>query len=281
MCVNKTYAKGTVEYRETDPQTGAAISEGLYDKSKTPAEPILENGKAVDFPHLDGNQITDLNNLITGKDEKDFVIEHSGPHAADKTFKVGSEEELKAKLKEMKADGKLPAIVEVNTGNSPFWGENVSLNPGSFAPKAGANGEHVVTVTDYDEKTGKVSLDNQWGKGRDHIGASGISTGDLYGATLPPGSQETIDTLKRDVQWNRDHNNINTSKELELLRQENVAGQLSNDDFKTQAAQTMDEAQKRWSAKGTGVDDVERKQAEEYYAKIDKVLNQPRIIHMN
>jgi hypothetical protein len=276
----RTYPKATVEYRQTDPATGEANGEGLYDKSKNPPERIMENGQPVDQPHLDGNQITDVSNLITGKNEKDFVIEHSGPEAADKTFKVGSEAELKDKLKSMKEHGELPAIIMVNIGNAPFWGENVSLKPGSLPPKSGVNGEHVVTVTDYDEKTGLVSLDNQWGKGRDHIGASGISTGDLYLATMPPGNQETIDTLQRDVKWNRDNHSINTSKELELLRQENVGGKLSEADFRSQADKTMDSARKRWHANGTKEDDIERKQAEENYAKIIKTLDRPRIIHM-
>ena len=173
----------------------------------------------------------------------------------------------------------MPAIIEVNTGNPPFWGENIKLTPG-FIPKTGENGAHVVTVTDYDEKTGLVSLDNQWGKGRDHIGGSGISTGDLYIATMPPGSKETIEILQRDVQWNRDHHTINTSKELELLRQENAGGQLSDGDLKVQLDKTMEDAGRRWQANGTGPEDVERKQAEENYAKIIKTLEKHPIINM-
>ena len=100
----RTYPRGTVEYRQTDPITGAENGEGLYDKSKHPAELILENGRPVNHPHVDGNQITDLSNTITGRNDKDFVIEHAGPHAADKTFKIESEQQLKDKLADMKEE---------------------------------------------------------------------------------------------------------------------------------------------------------------------------------
>jgi len=266
-----TYPKGTVEYRETDPVTGQLNGEGLYDKSKNPPQLITDYGKPVNHPHIDGNQITDVSNTITGRAEKGFVIEHSGDGQAEKTVKVSSEQELKDKLKEMKENGQLPAIVMVNTGNSPFWGENVSLKAGAL-PKSGAHGEHVVTITDYDPKTGIVSMDNQWGKGRDHTGGSGISTGDLYIATLPPGSPETIGILERDVKWNRDHDTVNTFKELELLRQKKEGQRLTEDEYKEQVEKAMEDARKRWAAKGIKEDDVERQQAEEQYAKIQKSL---------
>ena len=41
----------------------------------------------------------------------------------------------------------------------------------------------------------------------------------------------------------------------------------------------MDDAQKRWKANGTTENDVERQQAEEYYAKINKSQEDIHFVH--
>ncbi len=92
------------------------------------------------------------------------------------TVQVSSEKDLRDALINIKQAGHLPAIIRVHTGNEPF----LSDQGGTLSRSKGV--WHVVSVTAFDEQTGKVSIDNQWGKSSDHQ----MKIGDLYNATLEP-----------------------------------------------------------------------------------------------
>src|SRR5262249_23807100 len=89
---------------------------------------------------------------------------------------VHSDEEMKQALAQLKQEGKLPVIISVNTGNEPFWTDSGAGAAG------GSGGGHVVTVTDYDEKTGIATMQNQWGSFSSHD----VSAHDLFLATKSP-----------------------------------------------------------------------------------------------
>lgn len=126
-------------------------------------------------PALGASDLKDITDQITGGTADGFVIENQikgGPN----TMHVGSEQDLKDVLVKMKKSGDFPAIIRVHTGNEPFLtdqGGGLSRSKGVW---------HVVSITAYDEQSGKVWIDNQWGKSSDHV----MKLSDVYKATLEP-----------------------------------------------------------------------------------------------
>jgi len=177
----------------------------------------------ADSPGLNDDQIVGASNIITGQNEKDVMIEHKKlltTKSETGTISDGSavtliatENQLNDKLAELKKNGKLPIIIGVHTDNEPFFTDGGGNTAG------GSGGGHVVCITDYDEHyPPKVSIDNQWGSKADHFGKKEITVHDLYLATCKPDDPGTLAELENTVKWNRDHNQIETSKELQLLR---------------------------------------------------------------
>ncbi len=147
-----------------------------------------------DSPHLSPIPLPDIAQQITGKSADTMVIANSAyPGVSGKGIAlVNNVDSFHQKLselskgKEKRNDGsevsKLPIILCVHTSKQPFSGSEDEGGSG------GTKGSwHVVTVTGYDEKTGMVQLDNQWGRKWDHLGrADGkslVHVRDLYKAT--------------------------------------------------------------------------------------------------
>jgi hypothetical protein len=126
-------------------------------------------------PAMGASALQDIADQIAGTKDNGFVIENKikgGPN----TVQVSSDQQLKDVLINLKKSGELPAIIRVHTGNEPFLtdrGGGLSRSKGVW---------HVVSITAFDEQTGKVWIDNQWGKSSDHV----IKLHDLYNATIEP-----------------------------------------------------------------------------------------------
>jgi hypothetical protein len=124
---------------------------------------------------MGASALKDIADQINGSNDDGFVIENKikgGPN----TVQVASEQDLKNVLIDLKKSGNFPAIIRVHTGNEPFLGDQ----GGGLSRSKGV--WHVVSITAFDEQTGKVWIDNQWGKSSDHV----IKLGDVYKATLEP-----------------------------------------------------------------------------------------------
>ena len=255
--INLHYAKenaknGTkIHYEQVTPTKGdlGDTGERLTDYSKNPPQPLKIDGEKVDPPHVDDNAVTQMSNIITGKNEKDVQIEQGGNVNGDTKGMVivNSEAELKQQLKDAKDHNRLPMIVKVNTFSEPF-------NSDSFGAGAGGDaGSHVVTITDYDEKTGKVTVDNQWGKKNDHGKDDPLSTHELYIAMQKPEDAEK--TIAADVKYNHEHGISDPVKEIELKRYEaNLGG--GDSIGRTSVTNSIHEMKRRWD-KG-GVSDAEK-----------------------
>lgn len=168
------------EQREPDPTRNPPdTGERIVDYRKNPPAVLKKpSGEEAQAGALTTDRMIQVHNLITGRAETDFVIENGdNPSPPDKAVLVRSEAELKEKLAEMKAAGKLPVIVAVDTTNEPFWTDSGGGTAGGFGEM------HMCTITDYDAKTGLVSLDNQWGDKVDHRGDRAITTKQLFLAT--------------------------------------------------------------------------------------------------
>lgn len=94
----------------------------------------------------------------------------------------------------------------------------------------------------------------------------------MYLATNKAGSKENIDTLKRDVEWNKQHGHRNTFKELELLRQQKIGGEVDAVAYEREVERVMNEARERWKNSSEKESQVERQQAEEQFQKIQKQI---------
>ncbi|HEY9784022.1 MAG TPA: hypothetical protein V6D17_01385 [Candidatus Obscuribacterales bacterium] len=276
------YQLGQVRYEQGEPSTRKDPNDPTGRRLLNPTgERLVEvnSGNEVVLgydpvrrPGLSCDQLNDLSNEISRSDEPEqAVIENKGESAGKDTIKVSSEKELKDKLADMKAKGQLPAIIMVDAGNQPFWGDGGKYNAPS--KDGGDHGWHVVTVTDFDPATGRASVDNQWGNAKDHLGGGSISIGDLYLATNEAGSEENIKVFARDVEAERQSGNINTGKQLELLRQKKIAGTLTDKEYEEAIDKTMKEARDRWKQPGNKESEGSQKQAEAHYENIKKQIN--------
>jgi hypothetical protein len=175
---------GKVRYEQVEPVKGANppdTGERLVDYSTNPPR-VVHRG-----PNLSVKELPEMTYEITGRRQRDMVLMHSQNAGwFDGTRKVASVQDLSNELSAAKLEGRFPLILRVHTQNEPFFSD-------SGAGKAGGSGQwHAVTVTDYDEATGRVSVDNQWGSKKDHFGWNGIPVHQLYAATKKPGQQRLM-----------------------------------------------------------------------------------------
>ena len=125
----------------------------------------------------------------------------------------------------------------MDTNNEPFFND-------SGRGTAGGSGDaHFVTITDYDEKTGNVYVDNQWNKAADHGQGNPINVHDMFIAMNPPQYAEWL--LKQDVDWNRAHGIVDTTKEVDLIRHELKDGTITSAEAEKETKAVLDEMIKR------------------------------------
>ncbi len=174
---------GDISYRQQRAQPGDT-GERLWDGEKKE-----EIGRG---PQLTVNSITDMSYEITGRHETTVLYCKS----EEATFETQTDafpvdiKRLRGVLKQAK-DGnpsiKLPLIVSVYTQNKPF---SEYSTPG----KNGAGGGHVVNIMDYDPDTEEVTVDNTWGRAKDHTGNRGekpkMKLADLEAAMHQPAKKE-------------------------------------------------------------------------------------------
>lgn len=144
-------------YRQETPTGPGDSGERLYDqngkviteKVKDPANPNKYVDKPVDSPTLSHAEINQIGKRLTG----DNVVMRFG-NGGDGAIHYNSEQEMRDKIKQAKDQGKLPLVLAVDANKPPF-GNGTDY------------GSHVVTITGYDEKTGRVRISNQWGSRSD------------------------------------------------------------------------------------------------------------------
>lgn len=216
--VNLHYAKYNAEhgtnlrYEQVEPKAGdnADTGERLMDYSVPGGKEVTNAKGPVRSPNLEDGELTVISNAISSRWEPEVTLAHDKYHYGDKNVSlIHSKEELGAKLKALKEQGKLPVIIRVNTNAEPFYTDSGAGTAG------GSGGAHVVTITDYDERTGQIKVDNQWGSNADH-GNKPIHVHDLF--TAMQSDQGIEDQLRKDVKWDREHHTVDPSKEQALLR---------------------------------------------------------------
>ena len=120
----------------------------------------------LNAPDVHCEEISQVGQSING--DSKFLIANGKVDNSDSLVHVNSADDLRTALADMKANHKLPAVIMVDSNSAAFGGD----------PSRGP-GFHVVSVTGFDETTGKVSISNQWGKANDRD----MNLEDLYRST--------------------------------------------------------------------------------------------------
>ena len=186
----KMICKGNIQYRQGGP---GEPSEYLLNTAESP--PQIHKFRSIDSDHpwlnLDG--LTDINAQITGRPSVNLGIQrYFYPSESKGVANVLTTGGLKEKLHEYKAKDSFPVIVVVDADKKPIGDGTGDLSP------------HVVTITDYDEEKGLVTIDNQWGSDDDFTGKDGqkskMTVSELYSAmSLIPSTNFLWDNLKTSV----------------------------------------------------------------------------------
>jgi hypothetical protein len=192
-------------------------------------------------PDLDDDQIVKAYDMINHTDRKKepvVLIDAQDNVSGDgkNCTKVKNEQELMQKLLEAKKNHQLPVILGVDCEVEPFWTDSGHGDAG------GSSGGHVVTVTDIQPgPPPKVSIANQWGKDKNHLGEEALPLRDVFIAMHTADKAEPL--LRHDVEEDRKNGKCDSWKELELVRLEhfNKMGELTKKGSHHTAAEQLKE----------------------------------------
>ena len=131
--------------------------ERLLDSSKNPIYTLQHNdakdtwlSQPVQNPSLTEHELAQLGTRLNGKSH---VLDFND--GAGNVDSINSEQVLAHQLHQLKQQGELPLILSVDGHHTPIQ------EVGRQSP---AYGSHYVTLDDYDPRTGRVHVSNQWGK---------------------------------------------------------------------------------------------------------------------
>lgn len=240
---------GKVRYEQHQPASPGDTGERLVDYASQPPRALTDaDGRFERAAGIPLSALKDLSRSISGLDEGDFVIVNRAHDSPAGAVSVDSDRQLGEVLADIKRSGRLPAIINVDSGIEPFFGDSDRGRAGG----AGAN--HVVNVLDYDEETGRVRIDNQWGEKSDRQ----LSLRDLYLCTLPAGHDDIFSGMAADIKEARASGRPNFFKELELLRLERRDGRIDDSEYDAGLVRVMAEAEARRSPAAGGESDWAR-----------------------
>jgi hypothetical protein len=230
------------EQKSSHPVLGDS-GERLLDVSKNPPQELrrfnesTKEWNVIQTPMVPLDALPQISKGITGKFEKDLLVVPGNYQDNPNWTKVANPEEFANTLKELKKDGKLPVVLPVWSNNEPFL-----TDAGGGDPRGG-QGQHVITITDYDEATGRVAISNQFG----HRSDRSFSVEELYARTQSAYSRENVDALRQQVERNRAQGKVDTFAELEWVRVQMGAGMIQGEvSYDDALIKVMREAEQRW-----------------------------------
>lgn len=203
--------KGDIRYDQEDAADGNQSGEYLRNHNVTPPAVLIDtDGAEAHDPNLYIPEYREIYNQIAGSDDEGFLLAHEKAIKSNQVSGFKSEDELRIRLIEMK--DKLPAIIRVDSYNEPF------LTDSGGGEAGGSDGWHVVTITDFDPETDRVSIDNQWGTDSDRTGERAVSVEDLYLASWKSTAQSHLDEMELSVDSRAADGTQDFYAELDLLR---------------------------------------------------------------
>jgi hypothetical protein len=221
-------------------QTGGETQYSVGGDANNPAgfEHVTDSktGKVSDFQGLTAQDVGELSNMITGKNEKDVVLTRNDldpPSKDGSATHINSEKELQQKFKEQKDQGKTP-IIWVDSNSQPFLNDTGDKQAGGRD-----DGGHFVRVSGYhDGDQPTVDIDNQWGAKSDH---DGVPLHDIHEA-MNPDEQGRAKELEADSAKARADGHPNHAKELQAIQAHQEAGDYRTE---TQHRRTIENAMKQ------------------------------------
>ena len=136
---------------------------------------VGSNGKSDYSPSFGLAQIMELNAILSGHREQDFLIATSGGSDDSRVVHVQSESALRRALEKATRKGQLPVILSVNLNSGVFGADQVRSHDGSAD-------WHAVNISAYDTKSGTVTIDNWWSDRLSLRNYRSISVAELYPA---------------------------------------------------------------------------------------------------
>lgn len=158
-----------LRFLEVPARTGGTVpdSEALLNR---------KTGQTDKFPGLTLWEIANIEGKISGQSNPRQYLRNAdtGTDTNDLETTFNSEDELKSLLKSAQDSHQMPLTLMVN-------GSNSTIRPDAKDSEEFAG--HFVTVVGYNDLTGMVQFDNQWGTQQDHITDGGIPLDKLFEAT--------------------------------------------------------------------------------------------------
>lgn len=134
-------------------------------------------GKQMHNPGIATTELAYVNRLAGDIPERNYVFRaDTTPGSWGAYTNITSVEDFGTRLSELKANGQLPAVLQVHSANPPFdsrFGTQAAFGSGSW---------HVVNIHDYDPIKGTVKFSNQWGSHNDFLSDEGYPIDKLYKA---------------------------------------------------------------------------------------------------
>jgi hypothetical protein len=217
----------------------AAIDLGFCDKGlrygETESSPgkieewwIDSHGKRTKWEGITIADVAKIYERITGDRDNSIFLRNAffvGENDRLRTFETEADlAQLLAKTK------KFPVMVHVDGSCPPL--DRYNLHPG-------ADGNHVITISNYDPRSGIVKFSNWWGK---LSRGQSMSVHDLFIDTHY--HSQVIKLLEKDVEWNKQHHQRNYEKEYELLRLQYGAKLISEAEFRRRIAEVATDQSK-------------------------------------
>lgn len=240
-----------IRYEHTHPDDNIRDDSGerlMKDYRGTDPVPMLKSdGTPVRSPQLDGSEIAEISNEITGEQAGDVYLIHESIDVDDPYMvsAVESWQELDEKLKWLKEMGRFPVIVQVDTGMEPLWTDVGDAAQGGV--RISTEGAHVVTVIDYHPgDPPRLEVDNSWGEDDDHLGDRSITIHDLF-RMMPPVDNPAVGAQMSQQLTDADENGqTDRLMEFELLRWENNFSTRSDKDLDREFAGKIINTMMQW-----------------------------------
>lgn len=233
------------------PGDNADTGERVEDYSTRPAKLVLKG-----LPGLGAADAATVSAAITGKDVDRVLVSESElrdekrqdrvpfllPESQSRQIDIKDENALRSELQKLKDEHKLPVGVAVNPNSEPFHTDSGA----AFAAGDGVSPmKHVVTITDYDPKSGHVLVANQWGPEADHGKDNPIPVHQLL--TAMQSDQDAARTVAQDVASNQRAGIVDIAGEMDFLRHAKMTEQVSEDKYEDAMLAESKKAKETWN----------------------------------
>jgi hypothetical protein len=261
------YVQGDVTPGSNLPVTG----ERVMDFSQDPPRQLADrDGRGIDYPDLSDSAVVSVANHILG-DRSTMFLRHADrnspkdPDDGQQLISAADPEQMVRRLTELREQGRLPVMAIVNADHPPFVPEG--------KPAGSTSAWHILTVSDFDPVSGRVSLDNQWGRDEDLVGPQALSLQDFVRVTADPdATPPDFDGMRQEIERNRAAGRSDRLLQLDYLQQQMQYHRISQAQYEHEAAHAL--AQLLHARGARSADNWERVMNRDEQRRVRRVLFQ-------